>query len=684
MKKAKNPHIGGEQQIMFAPDSDWKRLDVLPDLRKHKVIALDRECKDNGLTTGIGPGWAFGSGGGHVCGTSVAWRDGSEIHSAYFPIRHPDSNCFQAETVAVWERDHIKAGVRFVMQNAPYDVGWGDTDLKVEVPPLIDDTTCMAYMVDENRYSYGLDELCKWRGIPGKDDKLLREAVAAYGFAWDGAAQKHAWRLPARFVGGYAEQDAVATLLLRESLLPEIELQDVGKAYQLEMDLLPVVHQMRKRGIRVDMEVAEQTQLLLYKRSQKIFEELSEKMGVTVGMDEVRRTEWMVNAFNKCKLQIPIEEKRKSGVTFDKKITSRIDHWLPQLVIKGKAAFEAAEKFIGTYIMKYAHYRSNDGSRLHASINQFRSEDGGTRTYRFSYSDPPLQQMPNRDDEIAPLIRGIFLPEPGESWLAADYSQQEYRLIVHFAELLGCSRATDAGDKYRNDPRTDFHSMVAEMTGLDRKPAKDANFAKSYGAGISKFALMIRKSEDEAAAIMKQYDEKLPFNSEMNERCRKKAERVGFIRLLDGARIHYDTWEPRWLSKEEKSRGWSSNGLYQMGDCRIEEAKIRIENPDHPWYGKSLKRSLCRKAMNGLIQGSAARQTKAAMRALWREGICPLLQMHDELDFSVATEAQGALACQIMREIVPLRVPMLVDAEYGPTWGKAKYDWAGRAGPPPG
>ena len=153
----------------------------------------------------------------------------------------------------------------------------GDTDLKVEVPPLIDDTTCMAYMVDENRYSYGLDELCKWRGIPGKDDKLLREAVAAYGFAWDGAAQKHAWRLPARFVGGYAEQDAVATLLLRESLLPEIELQDVGKAYQLEMDLLPVVHQMRKRGIRVDMEVAEQTQLLLYKRSQKIFEELRKK-----------------------------------------------------------------------------------------------------------------------------------------------------------------------------------------------------------------------------------------------------------------------------------------------------------------------------------------------------------------------------------------------------------------------
>lgn len=516
-------------------------------------------------------------------------------------------------------------------------------------------------MIDENRLEFNLDDLCAWRGLPGKDERLLREAAATFGVD----PKREMWRLPAQFVGQYAETDSVRTLQLAESLRPDLAREKLIDAYQLEMDLLPTVHAMRRRGIRVDLEAAEEARLYCLRQSALAFEDLSLKLKLTVGIDEARSNSWLEMVFTKLEVRFPRDKFTGRG-SFEAKWMKDADHWLPKLLVRAKSYREMADKFIENYIMGFAHR-----GRLHASINQFKSEDGGTRTYRFSYSDPPLQQMPHRNEELATLIRGLFLPEEGELWLSADYSQQEYRLMVHFAERNDLPKARDAAEKYRSDPRTDFHSLVAELTGLARKPAKDSNFAKAYGAGIPKFALMINKTEKEAAEIMTQYDREMPFVKKLNEMCQKKAERTGFIRLVDGARIHFERWEPAWLSKDEKARGWGSGGKIKMSPCELAEARERVADKDHPWYGKRLKRSECRKAMNGLIQGSAARQTKMAMRDCAREGFVPLLQMHDELDFSLTREKDGDRITQIMREVIKLNVPMQVDAEYGPTWGTA-------------
>jgi DNA polymerase-1 len=347
------------------------------------------------------------------------------------------------------------------------------------------------------------------------------------------------------------------------------------------------------------------------------------------------------------------------------------DHWLPRLCVRAKGYHEAAEKFVQNYIIDFSHR-----GRLHASVNQFKSEDGyGTKTYRFSYSNPPLQQMPSRDEVAAEEIRGTFEAEPGEWWGKNDYSQQEYRLIVHYAVLEGLDRAQEAAQQYIDDPKTDFHSMVAEMTGLERKPAKDTNFAKSYGAGIPKFAAMINKPQAEAEAIMRQYDEKLPFNSQLYQRCQKLAESRGYMVLLDGARIHYETWEPTWLSRDERSVGWAPGSGIKMNPCSQEEARQRVGDASHPWHRKRLRRADCRKAMNALIQGGAARQTKLAMRECHRAGLVPLLQMHDELNFSFKREKDAKTVVAIMRDVVKLKVPMMVDAGYGPSWGTAKSSW---------
>lgn len=663
-QKRKNYHIGGQQMPLIVPDTAWKRLDTLPDLRRCGVVALDRETKDDGLAQGRGPGWAYGA--GYVTGTSVAWKEGGEYRAFYAPIRHPDSECFDEDAIRRWEIDHQKAGVRFVMFNAGYDVGWGDQQWGIPCPEKLEDVSCMAFMIDETRLAseYSLDEICKWRGLPGKDERLLREAARAYGVD----PKTEMYKLPARFCGQYAEADAMRTLQLLDDMQPEIDEQELNEAYRLEIDIIPLIHAMRKRGIRVDLDAAERAQKQCFSTARTAFDDLSVKLKTKVSIDEIRSNEWLDRAFSELKLRVPRDEYGKAS--FDAKWMKNDPHWLPQLLVRAKSYYEAADKFIGNYIMGYAH-----NGRLHASINQFKTEEGGTRTFRFSYSDPPLQQMPARNEELADLIRGIFLPEEGELWLGADYSQQEYRLIVHFAEKLDLPRAREAGEKYRNDPNTDFHSMVAEMTGLARKPAKDTNFAKSYGAGVKKFAQMINQPVEKAEEIMNQYDREMPFVKRLNEILQGKAERTGFIRLIDGARIHFNQWEPAYLSKEERSRGWGSGGKYRMNKCDHEEAMRRVDNENHPWYGKRLRRADCRKAMNGRVQGSAARQTKLAMRTCWKAGLVPLLQLHDELDFSVSSKAQVDQVVDVMVNVFKLLVPMKVDAEVGENWGKAKQTW---------
>ena len=178
--------------------------------------------------------------------------------------------------------------------------------------------------------------------------------------------------------------------------------------------------------------------------------------------------------------------------------------------------------------------------RIYGEIRPHLSDEGGTISFRFSYSNPPLQQMPKRDDEIGPLIRSAFRPEEDEFWATADASQQEFRGWVHYGVQHGLPSAQEAAKAYRNDPDTDFHELVGEMTGLGRDMAKTANFAKGYGSGVATFAKTIGKSYAEATAIMAQYDARLPFVSKLFRIEQEKASRTGITRLYDGALRHWN------------------------------------------------------------------------------------------------------------------------------------------------
>ena len=635
----------------------------LPDLRRVGIVALDTETRDEGLRDKRGSAWPWGD--GYVCGISIAWREGGEIRAIYIPLRHPDSDNFDPVVVYRWLTDLIASGVRIVTFNGGYDFGWLRSDGGILMPASdrLEEVGALAALVDENQHEYSLDAICKRYGLPGKDTAALDQAIENLGLARGRKkidARAHIWQMPAHTVGPYAENDAVRTLELYERLIPIIDREGTRDAYRLEIDLMPLVLEMRRRGIRVNQDAAEQARNLMFAKRDAALAELSELTGTPVSMDELGRNKWKVQVFDAHGIAYSCTA--KGSASFTAGATGwmhKHPHRLPQLIVKANKAHSAATKFLDTYILGHTV-----NGRIHAEVHPHRSDEGGARSLRFSYSNPPLQQMTSRDEELAPLIRGLFLPEDGERWAKTDASQQEFRFIVHCAVTQGLQKADEAAGHYRNNPHTDFHDMVAEWTGLPRKVAKGVNFAKAFGAGVRKFSEMVGVPENEARAIYERYDRELPFVQRLSKRCQSAADRQGYLELYNGARRHWDTWEAPEIA-------WGKG----TGPCSREEAERRVADPEHSWYRRHVRRAETYKAMNALIQGSAAQHTKLWMRACWREGIVPLLQMHDEVDCSVSSPEQAELVAQLGREAVKLEVPMLMELKFGRSWGDAEHTW---------
>jgi hypothetical protein len=335
----------------------------------------------------------------------------------------------------------------------------------------------------------------------------------------------------------------------------------------------------------------------------------------------------------------------------------RHPHWFPQLVVRARKFDNAARKFLGLYILEHAV-----NGCVYPDIHPHRSDEGGTRTTRLSYSDPPLQQISKHDTEIAPLIREVFLPEEGTVWASIDQSQQEFRIAVHYAAELGLTGAQEIVAIYRDDPNTDLHVVTATKIGTDRQTAKSGNYANLYGARAKKFAATLGCSEDEAQAVLDRLARDMPFMGDLLMVCRQQVERDGFIAMLGGARRHFNEYEA-------KDIPWTKGAE----PCCHEEAQRRRRNPNHPWFGARIQRVKTYRASNALIQGTGAHQVKLWMRDLYREGILPRLTLHDAVELFVSSPEEAERAAQIGCDVIQLRVPMRTEIKYGLTWGSAKY-----------
>ena len=618
----------GIQFPMFTPETEWVMPDDLKDLKGCKEIAIDLETNDPGLTTS-GSGSVVGK--GHIAGVAVA----VEGWKGYFPIGHENGGNMDKKLVLGWLQEILNQEyTTFIFHNAMYDVCWLRA-VGISIKGKIVDTMIAASLVNENRFKFDLNSLSReYVGI-GKDEKILREAAKNHGV--DPKAEM--WRMPARFVGEYAERDAEVTLKLWQRLNIELHNEELMDVFNLETKLFPCLIDMRFKGVRVDLEHAENLKKKLIIRENKILSDIKGLLGFDIEINAARS---IAKGFDKLKL--PYDRTEKSNEpSFTKNFLQNHPHALPKAIADAREINKARTTFIDS-ITKHSHK-----GRIHADINQIRSDQGGTVTGRFSMSNPNLQQIPARHPEIGPMIRSIFIPEEKTVWGSFDYSQQEPRILVHYAKLQNLEGVDEIVNAY-NDGDADFHQVVADMAGIERKQAKTINLGLMYGMGKNKLMSELGLMKESAEKLIRQYHAKAPFVKQLMDNVTRKAEDRGKIRTLGGRACHFNLWTP------------TQFGVFTP--LPLEQARKEYDEP--------LKRAFTYKALNKLIQGSAADMTKKSMVALYENGIIPHIQIHDEVDISVESDAKAEQIIEIMESAVELKVPNKVDYEQGANWGEIK------------
>ena len=599
------------------------------DLREAKEIAIDLETKDTGINEGLGSGWATNS--GEIIGFAVA----TEGFQAYYPFGHFGGGNLIKEQVLQYMSDVCALPCRKIFHNAQYDVGWLNA-YGVEVKGEIVDTMIAGALIDENRYTYRLNSLAKDYLGELKAETDLNEAAKAHGVD----PKMEMWMLPAEHVGYYAEQDARLTYLLWQRFKHEIFKQNLNTIWQLEKNLLPTLIKMRKKGIRVNVEKAEQLQQQFAVKEKNILQQIKKLVGKDIDIWAARQIAF---AFDKLGIDYPKSPKSKEP-SFTQNWLVNNDTEISKLIVSAREINKFHNTFLNS-IMKYEYK-----GRIHAEINQLRSDNGGTVSGRLSMSSPNLQQLPARNKEFGPLIRGLFLPEEGYKWGSFDYSQQEPRLVVHYASSIGegYEGSQELVEAYANAD-ADFHQTVADLVGIDRKQAKTIGLGLMYGMGKNKLANMLGLGFDEASALIGKFNRRAPFVKMLSDRCMKKANEEGVIRTKLGRKCRFDMWEPR--------------------DFGIHTPET-FENASAKYGANNIKRAFTYKALNRLIQGSAADQTKQAIVACVDLGYLPLLQIHDELCFNVQEDDVEKIV-RAMEDCVKLNVPSVVDVAIGDDFGSA-------------
>lgn len=632
-------------------------------------IAFDVESKDPYLKE-KGPGYqrkdAFIVGWG-LC--SDHWAGG------YYPVRHKHGPNLDPKLVAEWISDEM-AGYKgeIVGANLLYDGEAADSEMVTYADALIRDVQWAAPLINENQRKYNLDALSsRFLGM----HKVKAELIDLYG---EGFIENMDLVHP-----GHAEPYVMGDLhlpfQLMDAMRPIMERDGTWSLFNLEARMYQFLLYLRKQGVRIDISGAEQLGERLGVMLKQAQSDLKEMVG---WVPNVGSSGDMARAFDKLGLKYPRTQPTKNAPngnpSFKKEFLAGLEHPIGELI----QSVKKAQKFSGDFVTKWQDM-AVDG-RLHCMFHPQKSDTNGTVSGRLSSSHPNLQQVPTRDDVFGPLIRGLFIPEEGCDWWSADYSQIEYRLLVHYAFITKMLGADVAAKMYIDDPRTDFHVLAAALTGKPRKVAKNINFGIVYGMGEAHMADVMGCLLEMARSILAEYHEKMPFAKQLYSAASARAANTGVIRTILGRLRHFDFWEPAYFIKPGSDK-------WQELDVRGLIVKDKPGKPGRPSalekeeaiavYGPRIRRAFTHKALNALLQGSAADMMKMASVLIWEKGLvgptAPLichLTVHDELDGSkprgnaLADEAYEELQLT-MREAVPLSIPVLVGAATGANWAEA-------------
>ena len=639
---------------MILPETEWLQPEEFPDLRDASEISIDLETYDPDLKS-RGSGSVIGN--GYVVGIAVA-VDG---YKGYFPIAHEQGPNMDRDKVLLWFKDVCESPATKIFHNAMYDVCW-IRKLGIKINGLIVDTMIASSLIDENRYSYTLNTLSWHHLSKGKNESRLIKAAKERGL--DPKADM--WRLPPMEVGSYAEKDAELTLELWHKVKKIIIEEDLQSVFSLETDLFPCLVDMRFLGVRVDVQKAHEVKQDLAYREELIIREIKKESNIDIQLMAARS---IATLFDKLKLSYSRTAKSDEP-SFTKNFLINHPHPLVKKIAEARKINKVRTTFIDS-IIKYEH-----NGRIHAEINQIRSDDGGTVTGRFSYTNPNLQQIPARDPDTGPMIRSLFIPEDGCKWGCFDYSQQEPRLVAHYALKFKLPSVNIIADSYENDPSTDFHKIVSDMAEIPRSQAKVINLGLFYGMGKNKLQTELSVTKEKANELFEKYHTRVPFVKQLMNKVMNAAQGKGQIKTLLGRRCRFPKYEPvlrgsdwgTFVPAEDHERMLE---LQEMGP-EILDLEGKKTGKKNYWWKNPTRRAFTYKALNRLIQGSAADMTKEAMLELYKEGILGHIQIHDELDFSIESGSQAVKIKEIMEQAVDLEIPNKVDYEFGTNWGNIK------------
>jgi len=661
LSKAQQLKKGSTLQLsLFAPESVWSppALSMLPSWKGAKRVAVDVETKDPDLRE-LGPGVRRPS-TSHIAGYSFAIDDGPAY---YMPVAHlGGDNVDNPDQAWQYLADQAKDfDGEIVGQNLGYDLDWlaearrGKPAIVFRRARAFRDTMVAAALIYELHMSYSLGAIAERYGMPGKNEELLRQAAAEFNVDPKGGL----WRLPARYVGPYGEGDAHLPLRILERQEKEIAEQDLGRIWDIESALLPVLVKMRRRGVRIDFDRLARIEDWTLQEERKALDIVRFETGYMIEVGDVWKPTALAPALEAVGISVGRTAKTASP-QIDKALLSSSDH----PVLNAIAWARKVNKLRTTFAQSVRTHAVN--GRIHTTLNQLfgEREDGGLRGARFgrmSCENPNLQQQPSRD-EFAQEWRAIYIPEEGMQWGCMDFSQQEPRWCAHFANAMKLEGAAAMVARFNEDLKTDVYDLVASITGLKRKEAKIVYLGIMYGEGGYKLCMdlgyetavkvvlkgkwsaensqegydalrgggrKVQAAGPEGQAVIDQFDNNAPFVRKLSKACSTVAEQRGYIKTILGRRC-------------------------------------RFPKDDHGNYDWSYK------ALNRLIQGSSGDQVKAAMVEVDKAGHHLQLQVHDELDGSIKDRAEGEAMAEIMQNVVQMSVPFRVDVEVGPNWGEIK------------
>lgn len=482
-------------------------------------------------------------------GISIAWDD----QSAYWDVRQDPQviqwlqDLIREERVGTWVGHNIKFDYHFLREAG------------VTLPPeRIDCTMIRGALINEHEPTFSLDFLARKYAGMQKDEEIYAELAALFGGrATRNVQMPNISRAPIRIVSKYAIQDAVVTLALYNWQQAEIERQDLYRVHSLERDLMPVIIDMEEQGVCVDVERAERAVRELTLRVDREQSALNSLAGFEVNpnpsgsITELFKPErgedgeWYLVDGTRA-------DKTEGGkASINAECLRRMKHPAAKMILDLRKMMKTRDTFLKGHILGHHH----DGI-IHCNYNQTKNDaEAGTGTGRLSVTNPALQQIPSRDKDIKSLVRPIFIPDVGASWLGMDWSQFEFRVANHYGNVPAILSA------YASNPDLDFHQLVSDLTGIPRNAqyaggpsSKAINLGLAFNMGSGRLAQecglpyteeegpngnTYLKAGPEALAMFEKYHAANPGMRNTSQKASSLAKERGFVHSMLGRHLRF-------------------------------------------------------------------------------------------------------------------------------------------------